>query len=113
MPPPNDSGRTSRRLRPADPVGERLPVGVADDEAGVGLVDGPGRREAALGMAADGRFDIAHFEVPPHLGDFGPSHGDAACPGMRIFLVGRRGARPIERRPAARFPWLDHAVQGC
>jgi hypothetical protein len=29
-------------------VGERLPVGVADDEAGVGLLDGPGRREAAL-----------------------------------------------------------------
>ena len=33
-------------------VGERVPVGVADDEAppiqlGVGLVDGPGRREAA------------------------------------------------------------------
>ena len=26
-------------------VGERLPVGVADDEAGVGLLDGPGRRE--------------------------------------------------------------------
>ena len=36
-------------------VGERLPVGVADDEAppmqlGVGLVDGPRRREAALGQ---------------------------------------------------------------
>ena len=31
-------------------VGERLPVGVADDEAGVGLLDGPGRREAALGQ---------------------------------------------------------------
>ena len=35
-------------------VGERLPVGVADDEAPpmqleVGLVDGPRRREAALG----------------------------------------------------------------
>jgi hypothetical protein len=34
-------------------VGQRLPVAVADDEAppiqlGVGLVDGPGRREAAL-----------------------------------------------------------------
>jgi hypothetical protein len=32
-------------------VGERLPIGIADDEAspiqlGVGLVDGPGRREA-------------------------------------------------------------------
>jgi hypothetical protein len=36
-------------------VGERLPVGVADDEAppiqlGVGLVDGRRRREAALGQ---------------------------------------------------------------
>jgi hypothetical protein len=28
---------------------ECLPVGVADDEAGVGFLDGPGRREAALG----------------------------------------------------------------
>ena len=28
-------------------VGERLPISVADDEAGVGLLDGPGRREAA------------------------------------------------------------------
>jgi len=28
-------------------LSERLPVGVADDEAGVGLLDGPGRREAA------------------------------------------------------------------
>jgi hypothetical protein len=27
-------------------IGERMPVGVADDEAGVGLLDGPGRREA-------------------------------------------------------------------
>jgi hypothetical protein len=27
-------------------VGEALPVGVADDEAGVGLLDGQGRREA-------------------------------------------------------------------
>ena len=29
-------------------VSERLPVGVADDEAGVGFLDGPGRREVAL-----------------------------------------------------------------
>jgi hypothetical protein len=28
-------------------VGERLPVGVADDEAGLLLVDQPGRRDAA------------------------------------------------------------------
>ena len=27
-------------------VGERLPVGVADDEGGVGFLDGPGRRLA-------------------------------------------------------------------
>jgi Protein-L-isoaspartate(D-aspartate) O-methyltransferase (PCMT) len=32
---------------PAAAVGERLTVGVADDEAGVGLLDGPRRREAA------------------------------------------------------------------
>jgi hypothetical protein len=30
-------------------VGECLPVGVADDEAGVGFFDGPARREAARG----------------------------------------------------------------
>ena len=29
-------------------VGERVAVGVADDEAGLGLLDGLGRREAAL-----------------------------------------------------------------
>jgi hypothetical protein len=44
----------SRLLLEID-VGERLPVGVADDEAppmqlGVGLVEGPRRREAALGQ---------------------------------------------------------------
>ena len=38
----------SRLLLEID-VGERLPVGVADDEAGVGLLDGPGRREAGRG----------------------------------------------------------------
>ena len=32
-----------------DALGEPLPVGVADDEAGLGLLDGPGRREAARG----------------------------------------------------------------
>jgi hypothetical protein len=30
-------------------VGQRLPAGVADDEAGVGFFGGPGRREAARG----------------------------------------------------------------
>jgi hypothetical protein len=36
-------------------VGQRLPVGVADDEAGViCLHDGPGRREAALFPIAAG-----------------------------------------------------------
>ena len=49
-------------------VGERPPVGVADDEAGVGLLDGPGRREAALGHSlrvakfAKRGFDVA-FDV--------------------------------------------------
>src|SRR4029077_2921287 len=41
--------RASARLLLEIDVGNRLPVGVADDEAGVGLLDGPGRREAALG----------------------------------------------------------------
>jgi len=35
-------------------VGERLPAGVAHDEAGVGLLDGPGRREAALMVGQGG-----------------------------------------------------------
>ena len=40
--------------RPGPPIlevdaGERLPVVMADDEAGVGLLDGPGRREGARG----------------------------------------------------------------
>ena len=38
--------RTPSRLLFEIDVGERLPVGVADDEAGVGFLDGPGR----LGM---------------------------------------------------------------
>jgi hypothetical protein len=38
----------SRLLLEVD-VGERLPVVIADDVAGVGLLGGPGRREAALG----------------------------------------------------------------
>ena len=46
-------------------VGEHLPVGVADDEAGVGLLDGQGRREAVrartliCGLTAS---DSAHDE---------------------------------------------------
>jgi hypothetical protein len=36
-------------------VGERLPVGVADDEAGVGLLDGSGRRKEALSHASTSR----------------------------------------------------------
>jgi hypothetical protein len=39
--------RSPSRLILEIDVRERLPVGVADDEAGVGLLDGPGRREAA------------------------------------------------------------------
>ena len=41
--------RSTTRLVLEIDVGERLPIGVADDEAGVGLLGGPGRREAALG----------------------------------------------------------------
>ena len=44
--------RTSSRLPLEIDVSERLPISIADDEGpttqlGVGLVDGPGRREAA------------------------------------------------------------------
>jgi hypothetical protein len=40
--------RSAARLILELDVGESLPVGVTDDAAGVGLLDGPGRREAAL-----------------------------------------------------------------
>ena len=43
---------TPPRAVPAPPGNRdrrRPPVAIADDEAGVGLLDGPGRREAALG----------------------------------------------------------------
>ena len=39
--------RAASRLILEIDVGERLPIGIADDEAGVGLLGGPGRREAA------------------------------------------------------------------
>jgi hypothetical protein len=39
--------RPAPRLLLEIDVGERLPGGVADDEAGVGLLDGSRRREAA------------------------------------------------------------------
>ena len=42
--------RACSRLLIEIDVGERLPVGVADDEAGVRLFGGPRRREAALGL---------------------------------------------------------------
>jgi hypothetical protein len=55
-------------------VGERLPVGVADDEAGVRLLGGPGQREAASAMLGRQRptwpstaIDFAHSHVvQPH-----------------------------------------------
>jgi hypothetical protein len=48
------SSRVSRLAAPAGlvlvvAIGQRLPVGVADDEAGIRLLDGPARREAAPG----------------------------------------------------------------
>ena len=65
--------RCARRASPRlllERLGERLPVRIADNEAGFGLLARPGRREAALGIAADGRFDIAHFESPLTWGIF-------------------------------------------
>jgi hypothetical protein len=38
-------------LKDARANGERLPVVIADDEAGVRLLDGPGRREAGEPLA--------------------------------------------------------------
>ena len=56
-------------------VGQRLPVGVADDEAppihlGVGLVDGPGQREAALRHGPRPGVDmVAPFGASLHVSD--------------------------------------------
>jgi hypothetical protein len=44
---PSLGRRAASRLMLEIDVGERLTVGVADDEAGVGFLGGPGRREAA------------------------------------------------------------------
>jgi hypothetical protein len=41
--------RATPRLLLEIDVGERLPVGVADDEARVGFLDGPGRRAPRQG----------------------------------------------------------------
>jgi hypothetical protein len=42
-----DQGGLFSYIAPEARVPVNLPAGVADDEAGVGLLDGPGRREAA------------------------------------------------------------------
>src|SRR5580704_5335197 len=47
-------GAQSRLILEID-IRERLPVGVADDEAGLLLVDRPGRREAARRMGGEER----------------------------------------------------------
>jgi hypothetical protein len=44
--------RATARLHLEVDVGERLPAGFADDEAGLLLVDRPARREAAAGCRA-------------------------------------------------------------
>jgi hypothetical protein len=60
------------------------------DEAGVGLIDGLGKRRCS----------------PPNLGDFDCHAAGATWTvrGAGIFPVGRRGAQLIERQPAVRFP---------
>ena len=49
----NGSRSPSRLILEID-VGERLPVSVADDKAGIGLFGGPRRREAALMVGQGG-----------------------------------------------------------
>jgi hypothetical protein len=62
--------RPPSRLLLAIDVSERLPVGVADDEAGVGLLDGPGRREAARHGCGPGLYAAAS----PRSGIHGVRH---------------------------------------
>ena len=58
VPPSDQRLSNGGERRPGSPleinVCERLTVGVADDEAGVGLLDGLGRREAALMVGQGG-----------------------------------------------------------
>jgi hypothetical protein len=58
---------TSRLLLEID-VGERLPVGVTDDEARAGLLDGPGRREVVRSrgqITSLGREPVADASARP------------------------------------------------
>jgi hypothetical protein len=70
-------------------IGERLPVGVADDEAGVGLLGGPGRREAACGRSGIGHdAPIARYVVAS--GGSGASDARAAAPILARVESGRQ-----------------------
>ena len=55
---------TSRLLLEID-VGERLPIAVADDEAGVSFLDGPGRRLALTGWHYQGKARFPRRTVLP------------------------------------------------
>jgi hypothetical protein len=95
---------------------------------------GPGRREAAWLRHGGIKFSTARRLAGRHAVDAGgvsisPGRFVNSTPltwgistvtrrcdmsrGVRIFRVGRRGARLIERQPAVRSPDPDHAVQGC
>jgi hypothetical protein len=57
-------------------VGERLPVGVADDEAGVGFLDGPGQRRGLTAKPESVRKGTGEHHAPPpgqHEGKFNVS----------------------------------------
>jgi hypothetical protein len=58
-------------------VGQRLPVVVPDDEAGVGFLDGPGRRVSGARARANARPEqlfVPRVHVVPDAGD-----GSAPC----------------------------------
>jgi hypothetical protein len=78
-------------------VGERLPVGVADNEAGVGLLDGSGARARA--NARPEQLFVPSVHVVPDAGD-----GSAPC----IIVAALAGV--IHHRQAA--PGYEHGREG-
>jgi hypothetical protein len=91
-------------------VGERLPIGVTDDEAGVGLLGGPWRREAAAlnhcpAISAVMLFAEATGASPIGLGPY-------PIGGLRLLPVERGSARGAKRVVTLRVGRLQPTFAG-
>src|SRR4029077_22241 len=81
-------------------VGQRLPVVIADDAAGVGLLGGPGRREAAQQPAISPLQAFCGLAEPwPCRGRSPASCSDNSSP-CRIVPLSRFPIHPRETSPA-------------